>query len=332
MAGNTVNGSGKGLRSGAQTLMLLAAPLNGFLLQALAEEPKRQAELQREADAPAQTTLRAQLKHLVGIGTVNKNRHDRFPGTIEYELADSGRDLLAVAEVLERWLARAPDDALLPIGSNAAKAAVKALTEAWSATMLRALAAGPLSLTELDSLIASLSYPSLERRLIALRRTGLIASCPGRGRGTPYAVTEWAREAIAPLAAAANWEQRHLAATSPPISGLDAEAAFLLTAPLLKVANGAAGSCRLAVEFANGHRRRLAGATVTVDRGEVASCAAELREGPDAWIAGSASAWLETLLDDAVDRLELGGNRHLALSLIAGLRAAQSGVPIRKSS
>ncbi len=42
--------------------------------------------------------------------------------------------------------------------------------------MLRALAAGSLSLTELDRLIGALSYPSLERRLVAMRLAGLVGA------------------------------------------------------------------------------------------------------------------------------------------------------------
>jgi DNA-binding HxlR family transcriptional regulator len=311
--------------------MLLATPLTGFVLRALVEGPKRHAELQLEADFPAQTTLRTQLAHLVKIGAVIKNRRDRFPGAIEYELTASGRDLLGVAQILQRWLDQTPRGPM-PLGANAAKAAIKALAEGWSTTMLRALAAGPLTLTELDGLIVPLSYPSLERRLVAMRRAGLIAPCPSRGRGTPYTVTDWARQAIAPLAAAANWEQRHLPDASAPIAGLDVEAAFLLTAPLLSTGNRASGSCRLAVELANGQRRRMAGVTVAVQGGEVTSCATDLQKGADAWAIGSASTWLETLIENHGNRLDVGGNRRLALIVIEALREAQFGVPIRKSS
>jgi len=66
-----------------------------------------------------------------------------------------------VADTVEAWLARAPAGPI-PLGSEVAKAAIKALVDGWEATMLRALAARPLSLTEFDSLIAGLSYPALE--------------------------------------------------------------------------------------------------------------------------------------------------------------------------
>ena len=53
----------------------------------------------------------------------------------------------------------------LALGSSTAKSAIKALVEGWGTNMIRALAARPLSLTELNGLISGLSYPSLERRL-----------------------------------------------------------------------------------------------------------------------------------------------------------------------
>ncbi|HXS47363.1 MAG TPA: winged helix-turn-helix transcriptional regulator, partial [Solirubrobacterales bacterium] len=151
---STVNGSGNGARSGAQTLALLASPLNILILRALSEGPKRQTELRRVAGAPAQTTLRAHLQGLSEIDAIVKSRRNRFPGVLEFELTEAGRDLLSVTTALGRWLRCAPEGPL-ELGSDAAKAAVKALADGWSTTMLRALAAGPLSLTELDHIIGS---------------------------------------------------------------------------------------------------------------------------------------------------------------------------------
>jgi DNA-binding HxlR family transcriptional regulator len=318
LATSSGNGSGNGARSGAQTLLLLAAPLSGFVLRALADGPKQQSELQRLADFPAQTTLRAQLKRLVGSGAVVKHRRNRFPGVLEYELTASGRDLLFTAGVLEDWLARSPGGPL-PLGGGAGRASVKALAEGWSTTMLRVLAAGSLTLTQLDGIISSLSYPSLERRLSALRLAGLIEPLPLQGRGTPHRVTAWAREGIAPLTAAARWEQRHLEG-APPIGRLDAEAAFLLTVPMLRLPDETAGSCRMAVEIRNGAGVRLAGVTVAVEEGRVASCATRLGNDADAWAIGPPGAWLGALVEEDFDRLELGGRRGFARLLIEGLR------------
>ncbi|MGC1853259.1 MAG: winged helix-turn-helix transcriptional regulator [Solirubrobacterales bacterium] len=316
MPGNTVNGSGSRARSGAQTLVLLAAPLNVDILRSLADGPKQQAELRR-ATGSAQTTLRAQLRRLVEIGVIDKNRRNRFPGALEYELTDMGKDLIFVATVLERWLDATPDGSL-PIGSNAAKAAIKALTEAWSTTMLRALAAGPLSLTELDRVIGSLSYPSLERRLAAMRLAGQIEARPGDGRGTPYGVTEWLRQGVGPLAAATRWERRHMPRETAPLTRIDAETVFLLAVPLLRLPAEATGRCRMAAEIPNG-KGRLAGVTVGVEAGNVISCTTQLEDTPEAWALGPSAAWLGTVVDADVQQLEIGGDYGLARALLDSL-------------
>jgi DNA-binding HxlR family transcriptional regulator len=322
LAANTVNGSRNGARSGAQTLCLLAAPLTALVLRALRDGPKQQSELRREAGSPAQTTLRAQFKRLVEIGALEKHRRNRFPGVLEYELTETGRELLFVADVLERWLQLAPDGPL-PLGSGPAKAAVKALAEGWSTTILRVLGAVPQSLTELDGAIADLNYPTLERRLAALRLTSLVKAQPGNGAGTPYAVTDWLRRGIGPIAAAARWERRHLPQAAPPIAQLDAEAAFLLAVPLLRPPKGVLGSCRLAAEIPNGRKRNFAGVVVEVlSDGRTEPRGTQLDRYSDAWALGSSSAWLNAIIEHEVDRLELGGDSRLARILVEGLHDA----------
>ncbi len=327
MTANTVNGSGNGARSGAQTLLLLAAPLNVVVLRSLAGGPRKQAELQRQCGLPAQTTLRAQLKRLAEIGALEKHRRNRFPGVLEYELTAGGKELLLVAAALERWLGMT-EDGPLALGSNAAKAAIKALAEGWSTTMLRAMAARPLSLTELDKVIGSLSYPSLERRLSAMRLANLIEPQPNNGRGTPYAVTGWLRHGVAPVAAAARWERRHQAPATPAIGRLDVEAALLLAVPLLSLPPETSGRCRFGAEVENG-KSSLAGAMVDVRDGQIVSCTTKLQGNPDAWALGSISAWLSALLEGDLASLELGGNGRLARTLIDGLHQTLFEVPVR---
>jgi DNA-binding HxlR family transcriptional regulator len=321
---NTVNGSRNGARSGAQTLVLLAAPINVRILQALASGPQQQAELRRAAGSPAQTTLRAQLKRLLEIGAIERRRRNRFPGVLDYELTEAGKELLPVLDALERWLAKGSDGPRA-LGSGEAKAATRALADGWSTTMLRALAAGPLSLTELDGVISSLSYPALERRLAAMRLAGLIMACPGNGKGTPYAVTELLRQGIAPLTAAARWERRNLPRTTPTIAQLDTETAFLLAIPLLRLPVEVNGSCRLAAETSTAGKRRLAGVVVEVNGGAIASCITNLRAHTDAWALGPASAWLDAVIERDTDRLEVGGDCNLAGALLEGLHEALFG-------
>jgi DNA-binding HxlR family transcriptional regulator len=218
----------------------------------------------------------------------------------------------------------------LTLGTCAAKAAIKALAEAWSSTMLRALAARPFSLTELDDMIGALSYPSLERRLAALRLAGQVEARRGNGTGTPYGVTAWLRQGVAPLAAAARWERRHLPQDTSPISRLDTEAFFLLAVPLLQPPQGLSGSCRMAAELPDGGQGHLAGVIVELgSHGGEIGCTTQLKSHADAWAVGSSAAWLNAVIEHDVDSLELGGDCQLARILIEGLHEALFRVPVK---
>jgi len=312
------------VRSGAQILSLLAAPLNASILRSLAEGPQQQSDLRSKAGLPAQSTLRAQLKRLAEIGAIEKNRRNDFPRAIEYELSSSGHDLLFVLATLDAWLGKAPERPL-SLNENAAKAAIKSLATGWSTTMLRALAAAPLSLTELDGLIGSLSYPSLERRLAAMRLAGQIVSRPSNGRGTPYAVTDWLRQGTAPLIAASRWERCHRPQQSPLFSRLDAETVFLLATRLLRLPTELSGSCTMAVKTADGRRRRLAGVSIEVRDGKVDSCTTKIERGAEASALGPPPAWLAAVIERDLEQLELGGNGRLARTMLECLHEALFG-------
>ena len=299
-------------------MALLVRPINVAVLEALSAGPTPLMELSRAAGAPSQSTLRIRLRELTELGVIERNRDNGFPRSIEYELTPGGRELLAVDAILRRWLVECPWESL-SLGTQTAKAAVNSLVEGWSSTVVRALAAKPLTLTELDRLIAGINYPSLERRLGAMRRLGQIKPVDSAAPGTPYTVTNWLRAGVAPLAAAARWERQHAAQEMAPIGRLDVEAAFLLSLPRLRLGDDVSGSCRLTVETAGTGEQSLTGVRVEVAGGRVCSCVTNLEGQADAWAVGSAAAWIGAVLEGDRDRLELGGSRSLAVALVDGL-------------
>jgi DNA-binding HxlR family transcriptional regulator len=323
LTSSEVNGSGISARTGAQALALLTAPLNVLVLHALSTGPKRQVELRRESGSPAQSTLRSHLSALERFGVIVKHGRAALPGSLEYELAEPGRELRFVAIALQRWLARAPEEPL-ELGGGPAKAAIKALVDGWSSTMLRALVAGPLSLAELDKLIDALNYPSLERRLAAMRLTGLVEAAPGNGRGAPYAITDWLRQGIGPIVAASRWERRNVPAESAKIGRIDAETALMLAMPLLQLANEASGTCRMAVEVANGSESQPATVMIVVEDGRIVSCVLG-HDDADAWAAGPPNAWFRAAIEADLGHLEIGGQSRLANSLLESLYGALFG-------
>jgi DNA-binding HxlR family transcriptional regulator len=316
------------VRAGSHALSLLAVPLNVHVLTALAEEPKALTDLRRAVGSPPQTTMRAHLRNLTQARILERRRQNDFPGSVDYQLDGAGRDLLTVMGALEAWLAEAPIGGPQSPGSAAAKSSLKALIDGWDSTMIRALAARPFSLTELNKLISVLNYPSLERRLGALRLGGLVQASPGRTRATPYEASDWLRRAIGPLVAAIGWERQHLPVA--PVGRIDIEAIFLLAIPMLSLPAEISGRCRFAVELRDSAGDgALAGIMVAVEEGRIVSCVARLQGDATAWASGNPVAWIRTLLDAEAEGLEVGGDQELAMALFGGLNGALFGAPQR---
>jgi DNA-binding HxlR family transcriptional regulator len=309
------------VRTGARALSLLSIPLNVEVLLALEEESRPLSAVRRAVGSPPPTTMRGCLRNLTELGVVQQARRDEFPGHVDLALGPSGLALLPVIRALKLWLTGAPDGQL-ELGTPAAKRAIKALIEGWSHCIVRAIAARPLSLTELDGVIGSLTYPSLERRLIAMRDVGQLVAGNGERRGTPYAPTDWLRRAVGPLAAAVLWERSHLPESSAPIARLDIEAAFLLASPLASVSAEVSGLCRLAVEIPRDGEQGLAGVAVEVREGETVACTSRLAGPFDATASGSAWSWLQAIEHGDLDWLDFSGDRELAVGIVGSIHGA----------
>jgi DNA-binding HxlR family transcriptional regulator len=314
------------VRAGGTVLSLIGTPLSVPILRAHLEGPLRLPDLRERIGGAAQTTLRGQVGNLRGIGALERHVREGMPYTVENELTAIGRGVLLVTEIVEAWLSRAPQGPIA-LGSESAKGAIRALVGGWGSAMLRALAARPLSLTELSSVINDHSYPALERRLSAMRAARQLESRPDGGRGAkPYGVTEWTRQAVAPLIAAGRCECRHLAKTTDPLTRIDIEAAFLLAAPLVDLEVIRSGNCLLAVDTgpagSAGSTERLAGVHVEVEQGTIIACNSHFGYDPKTWVLGSVGAWADAILEGEVDRLRIGGDQpQLAEDLIQRLHA-----------
>lgn len=309
-------------RAGEQILTVLATPLNVMILRALARQPMRLAELRQATGLPAQTTLRGHLTSLSEVGAVSKRPTTQMPYAVENELTPMGENVVEVAEHLEGWLGFAPSGPI-SLESGGARGVVKAFVDGWGSTMLRCLAAQPMSLTELDRLIPELSYPALERRLSSMRMAGLIEARPGSGGGTPYGVTEWARRGVLPLAIAAACEGRFLGDGAPGVTGVDIEAAFMLATPLVGLATESNGRCRLEVLEARDQSRGAVEVIVEIAAGRVVSCgsAGEVPSSGSS-ASGSAGHWFKAVREGTAELLSFGDPRQLGEDLVNGLHTA----------
>jgi len=317
------------MRAGARVLSLFANPLNTRVLWAHREGPLRLAELREEIGESAQTSLRTAARTLRELGALETVPVNGSSPGVANEMTPTGEELLFVVEVVERWLAGAPEGPIAP-ESGAAKLAVKALAGGWSSAMMRALAGEPLSLTELDGVIPDVSYSSLERRLGRMRGSRQIEPAPAGGKSTPYVVTDWLRRSIAPLCAAGRCERRRMPGLAPPVTAVEVEAAFLLAIPLVALPRRTSGVCMLAVktdgqETEDG-KPPLAGVTVKVKWGEAVSCAAELPDLPPTWALGSPATWFDVVIDGGIEGLRFGGALpQLGVDLAQGLHLALFG-------
>ncbi len=312
-------------RAGTKVLSLFSAPLNGLIVRALAGGPRQLRDLREVVGWPPASTLRGNLEALAAVGAIESRRGAERGNSVEYVLLPLGEELLEVADAIEAWLARAPGGPL-DFGNGTAKAAVGALANGWDTAMIRALAAGPLTLTELDRLIPGVSYPALWRRLSAMRVTGQVQPRCADAAGQSYGVTDWLREGLVPLALSARSELRHLHRAAA-ITAVEVEAAFFLALPLVSLPEQASGTCTLVVDIGesldSGSRSRVAGVQLEVHEGLITSCSTRLLDGPETWALGTAKGWLDAVLENSAAAVSCGGAEpQLAASLLDGIREA----------
>jgi len=229
------------------------------------------------------------------------------------EASGLGGGAPAVGGPVEAWLAGHPDGEL-PVASDAAAEAVEMLAEGWATTLFHAVAQRPLSSGELAGAGELADGEPLERTLAAMLRLGMLERRPG-GRGKAlHAPTDWLREGIAPLIAAARSERQ--SADAAPIEALDVTGAFQLAVPLLLLPAEHSGACALIVELEDGV---MAGATACFEEGRPAACEPGPRAGADAYCRADAAAWFNAVIDGAGRQIETSGNHDLARTVLAAL-------------
>jgi DNA-binding HxlR family transcriptional regulator len=243
-----------------------------------------------------------------------------------YKVSSGGREVLFVAFVAERWLQSAPQGPIDFEGDEAA-AAIAALANGWSGTVMHMLAPEPLGFDELRRAVDGVGTRALRRLLSAMQHAGQVVA-HGTGKDTTYAITDWLRAGLAPLATAARVERRQSIEGTTPIDALDVEAAFHLSLPMLELPKELSGTCRLGVNLEDGEGSALTGVTARIEAGRVVSCVTGLDGSADAWAAGPADDWLDTVIEPDAKRVRTGGDRWLASALLDRLHKTLFGIPV----
>lgn len=302
-------------RAGGRAIALLADGLDMRVLSGLVDGPIALSPLRRAVGAPPPTTLRNHLRRLEDAGLLARCRADDFPRQTKIGLLEPGRRLLSVADRLTGWLALRPNGSVL-LGTPTSHAVLTALVDGWSSSVIRALADAPLSLVQLDRRIPGLDYPTVVRRIDALKVAGLVQARRPIERVIPYAPTDWLGRAILPLVEAARWEREASLSPPVPVRAADVEAALLLAAPRIRVAAEISGNCRLVVAFGD---RAAAGVVLRIDRGRVVTMRTDLSHFATASISGGVAAWTSAVLDSEPDGLIVRGNHRLARPVLDSL-------------
>lgn len=309
-------------RAGSRALSLFGYDLSAQVLLAYGDEPLSTPQLEDAVGPVAESSLRAAVGRFVDCGVLACAGDHGRGRTRATELTPAGRELRRVVRVLGRWLELAPSGRC-EFRDPIATLIVRALTSAWDSTLVRTLAEERFTLGELSNGISDCSYPALKRRLAKLRAVGLVGPGADDLRVASYVANEWLRRSIAPLAAAARWEQRHDPGAAEPVQDIDVEAAFLLAMPLLELPAERSGACTLAVGLTREEpdaRTRIAAVNVTAEDGRIVVCEPTDRPDPDRWVLGTATEWLEAAQSGDISGLRRGSPRdRLARDIVAAL-------------
>ncbi|MGB7587930.1 MAG: hypothetical protein WBM00_04400 [Solirubrobacterales bacterium] len=298
-------------RAGALTLLYLASPIERSFLLTMLAEAATGVELIDDSDLPdPDEPIDLEIladPYLVEPTDPDFEPSDEIDWDTELRATPAGEELLVVAPVLERWLNDCPLGRVT-LGPDAGPP-LSALLGGWCSTTMHALAAGPLTVAEAVEAIGTLGDEVVEERLEDMVEVGQLELLRGEDGEERFAVTDWLRMAIAPLAIAARMEHRHPPGDTAPIAALDVEAAFLLTLPLLELPPDLSGTCSLAVELDEDVVPNPAGVTVQVEAGRIAYVEAGLDEDADSWASAPAPDLLDTLIEPETKRVSTGGGR-----------------------
>lgn len=328
MAENGAAEGGFRARAGALTLLYLASPMERSVLLTLLAEATTGAQVLDDLEAPDlddPATIAAIFNDSYLLEPADPDHPPGAPIGPDTMLqpTPAGREVPVVGTVLQHWLNGCPDGPV-ELGPEAGPVLAPLLT-GWCSMVTHALAAKPLTALETHDEIQVLDLDTVEARIESMEEAGQVEALPGPDGEPRYAVTEWLRMGIAPLAAAARMELRHPPGDTAAVAALDVEASFLLTLPLLELPANLSGSCSLAVELDEGVTGSPAGVTAQIEGGRVATCERRLDDDADAWATGSAGEWLDTLIEGDPEGVRSGGEDRLAGQLLQELHTTLFG-------
>lgn len=296
-------------------LLILADAVNTSILRLLARGAMPVTKLQEHLGPTSRTTRFSRLRELEETGIIIREKEGGSPPLTHCMLSAAGRELLVVVRLLRRWLKENPSG-LQGKGDLHGVVETKALAVGWNSTVLRWLAEGPCSLTELDAQSPpDVSYHELRKAREALSDTGLIAAVPNEDRQQPYELTEWMRGAARILAAAVRWEHDFLTEDDSEPPSLELETLLRLFMPSIFVPLSHAMDGDRSVPVGE-----PGSVSVTVGISSAAVCTLGRSGTQESQISGSLASWLDAMVDGRAAGLRMRGGIRLTTQLLDGFR------------
>lgn len=296
------NREGFGERAGTLGLKTVAASAQFPIIPSLKDGTGSIAAMGREADPTRDPPV----------------VEEEDDGEPRFTAAPEAKRAIHLGGISELWLMESPEGELR-WGDPGAREATLALVDGWASTVLHRLALEPLTLAGLDRAIPGLDRAEIEPCLRAMERLGMLESRAGDGGEETYALTEWGREGVASLIAAARLER--VSGEGAPIEEIDVQATFALALPLVRLRGERAGTCALTVDLGAPGEPRICGGTARFEDGRLAAWSPEVAEAPDTRAWGGVDGWFRAVVEGRLDGLGAEGDTRLAASILEALHA-----------
>lgn len=309
--------------AGAGPLTLLADVRKVTIMLALRNGPLP-ATVVADRVGLSERRVRAHMSALSAEGLALRVRSDSLSRRPGWQLTESGHALLELQDLIthcELRLRRGTDGMRL-------QPLPRALRHGHVRAVVRALAAGSLTLAELERALEWIPRSTLGHDLRRLRESGL-AQTQGAGAHRRH---ELRRQARGPLAVIAISTVRYRLRFWPhrPAWGVeDLFALITMLAPIVRVAPGVHGVCLMRVLADADDRttddctlRRWPDPHVSVLRGRMTPLSQPSPRPPRAILRAGGFGWCEALLGGEREAIEIEGDERLAGALLAGIVAA----------
>ena len=236
---------------------------------------------------------------------------------VGWRLTEAGCELLRLHDLIVGCEQR------LRCASSASRSLVEILGYAHVRAIVWALTVGALTLAEIEHRLEWISHSTIEWNLGHLCESGLVLS-RGAGIGRRYELARRARGPLGLIAVSGVRWRLLFTPDQPPPRADNLLGLMMLLEPVARVTADVRGICLMQVlpDSVEGDPVRWPDAYVSVRRGRISPLPTGSLQAPRARMRASDLDWCEALLGGDFERIEIEGDRELALAPLGALAAA----------